>query len=113
MGKEEFKNFVKTKPELIDYIEDNSMTWQKFYEIYDMYGEDESVWQRYSKKKTPENPKLSNFMDKIDIDTIRSHIDTAQKALGVISELTTKGNESISNIIKPKAERPITKFFGD
>lgn len=113
MGKEEFKNFVKSKPELIDYIEDNTMTWQKFYEIYDMYGEDESVWERYSKKKTENNPKVPSFIDKIDIDTIRSHIDTAQKALGVISELTTKSNDSISNIIKPKTERPITKFFGD
>ena len=36
--KEEFKEFVKTKPELIRHIEDGSMTWQKYYEIYDIYG---------------------------------------------------------------------------
>lgn len=113
MGKEEFKNFVKTKPELIDYIEDNSMTWQKFYEIYDMYGDNEEVWQRYQKKSKQTTPKISSFMDKIDVETIQSHIDTAQKALGVISELTTKNTDTISNVIKPKAERPITKFFGD
>lgn len=112
MSKENFKSFVRTKPELVDYIEDGSMTWQKFYEIYDMYGPDETVWKKYSSKKTS-TKRVSDFMESLDVDSIQSHIETAQKALSFISELTSKGSETISNVIKPNVERPITKFFGD
>ena len=27
------------------------MSWQKYYEIYDMYGEDENVWKDYITKE--------------------------------------------------------------
>ena len=40
MSKETFKEFISKKPELIDYIKNGEMTWQKFYELYDIYGED-------------------------------------------------------------------------
>ena len=44
MKQEEFKNFVRTKPELIKYVQNGKMTWQKFYEMYDLYGEDNIVY---------------------------------------------------------------------
>ena len=113
MSKETFKEFVRTKPELIDYIEDGSMTWQKFYEIYDMYGEDDNVWQKYRTSKKNTTTKVSDLMQSFDVDTIQSHIETAQKALSFISELTSKGSETVSNIVKPSIDRPITKFFGN
>ena len=47
MKQEEFKNFVRTKPELIKYVQNGEMTWQKFYELYDLYGTDESFWNKY------------------------------------------------------------------
>ena len=39
MSKETFKEFIRNKPYLIDYVNDNTMSWQKFYELYDLYGE--------------------------------------------------------------------------
>ena len=36
--KEEFKNFARLHPELVTYIKNGNMSWQKFYEIYDIYG---------------------------------------------------------------------------
>lgn len=33
-NKEEFKLFVKSHPELIRYVKNGEMTWQKFYETY-------------------------------------------------------------------------------
>lgn len=110
MGKEDFKKFVQTKPELASYIEDNSMTWQKFYELYDMYGEDEKVWNKYPAKKTK---KVSDFMNNLDTDSIEKHIESAQKALNFISELTTKGTDTASTAATTPVERPISKFFGD
>ena len=49
--KDEFKNFVKKNPSLIKHVKDGSMSWQKYYEIYDMYGEDENVWKDYITKE--------------------------------------------------------------
>ena len=48
MSKESFKEFVKKRPELASYVEDNTMTWQKFYELYDLYGEDDSIWNDFT-----------------------------------------------------------------
>ena len=53
-------------------------------------------------------------MKNIDIDSLQEHIKTAQKALGFIEELTSKGASNINSIPKgPKSPRPLDKFFGD
>ena len=110
MSKEQFKAFIKTKPELIDYVDDNSMTWQKFYELYDLFGEDEKIWSKYPKKNTN---KVSDFMNNLDVESLQKHIQNAQKTLDIISELTSKSPDNVSSSITPPVERPITKFFGD
>ena len=45
MSKSEFKEFVKNNPRLLTYVNKNEMSWQKFYEMYDMYGSDNEVWK--------------------------------------------------------------------
>ena len=44
---------------------------------------------------------------------VKEHVGTAQKALNLIQELTSKGAETISSVKGPTIPRPITKFFGD
>lgn len=110
MSKETFKEFVRTKPELAEYVNDNIMTWQKFYELYDIYGEDETIWNKYTNIRKV--PKVSELIQKFDPDSLQKHIETAQKALDIFSELATKTTET-KTTIKPPIERPITKFFGD
>lgn len=112
MSKEKFKEFVRTKPELADYVKDDLMTWQKFYELYNLYGEDEKIWSKYETRKK-DNLKISELIEKFDPDSIQKHIETAQKALDVFSELATKTTENIKTNIKPTIKRPLTKFFGD
>jgi len=111
--KEEFKVFVKKHPELVNYVKMRKNTWQDFYEIYDMYGDDESVWNKYKEDdRTLPLAELSNIVKNINMDTIQKHINNAQKAINVIQELTTKNpSKGIPNI--PKSPRPINKFFGD
>lgn len=111
MSKEQFKTFVSTKPELAEYVENNTMTWQKFYELYDMYGEDEKIWSKY--KPIENSQSTTSFIDKFDPDSIQKHIESAQKALDIFSELATKTTDNITNNIKPSIERPLSKFFGD
>ncbi len=110
MSKESFKEFISTKPELADYVKDNTMTWQQFYELYDLYGEDNPIWDKYIIKKQPN--KIGEILGKFDPDNMQKHINTAQKALDIFSELATKTSETTTNIV-PNIERPITKFFGD
>ena len=108
MSKETFKEFVKTKPHLADYVLKNNITWQNLYEIYDLYGESNEVWSKYKPEETKRN-----IFSKLDTDTITKHIETAQKALTIIGELTTKTSDNIENNIKPSIERPINKLFKD
>lgn len=110
--KEEFKKFVSSYPELASYVEDGQMTWQKFYELYDLYGDNNEVWSKYLKSNNKIG-KVSDFIEKFDPDTLKEHIENAQKALDVFSELTTKTKENIKDVIKPSIERPLNKFFGD
>ena len=51
MSVDSFKMFVRKNPNLIKYVNNNEMTWQKFYEMYDLYGEDNSIWNKYLKEQ--------------------------------------------------------------
>ena len=51
MKKEEFKEFVRNNPKLINHVKTGEMTWQGFYEMYDMYGADSNVWDEYIKEE--------------------------------------------------------------
>lgn len=120
--KEEFKAFISNHPELISYVKDGSMSWQKFYEIYDIYGEKEDAWNRYFKEpeqrvQQSTSSSVAGLADKlknIDMNSIQEHIKTAQKALNLVQELTAKGADNISDVIKgPTTPRPLNKFFED
>lgn len=117
--KEEFKEFIKTKPELVDYVKNKEFTWQDFYEIYDLYGKDESVWDKYKNNKKIDDRKsasldeLTSLVKNINIDNVQKYINNAQKAINVISELTSKTKvDTVSNVVT-KTPRVINKFFGD
>ena len=113
--KEEFKNFAKMHPELINSINDNTMTWQKYYELYDIYKDDEAIWSPYlnNKKSTPNLKNITDMMKNIDTSSLQKHLDTAKKAIDFLGDLTTKGGSNIESIKGPVSPRPITKFFGD
>ena len=111
--KEDFKAFVASKPELADYIENGQMSWQKFYELYDIYGEDSSVWSKYDRQQSNDNTlnKFGDIFKNVDMNSIKEHINTAQKALSFVQELTGKGTETVSKT--PVTPRPLNKFFED
>lgn len=105
--KEEFKEFIYKHEELVDYIKRKEMTMQEFYELYDVYGSDSNVWDKYFNKQ-PKISDIKSIINKINVENIEHHVDNAQKVINVIQEISKKTPE-IKNIV----EKPITKFFGD
>lgn len=109
---EEFKAFAKQNPSLLNHIQDGSMTWQKYYEIYDIYGQDKTIWKKYIvSNQTPDFKNITQMFKKIDLDSIQKHINTAQKAIDVVQNFTlTKNPKVAKGPIKP---RPLNKFYED
>ena len=128
MKKDEFKEFVKKNPKLISYVKNNEMTWQKFYEMYDLYGEDNSVWKDYIGSNNDSlNSGIENsaklgltgltfgefvkWLKNVDLDGLQEGIGNVQRVLGVIQDFSKKDNkEASTNTYKP---RPLYKHFED
>ena len=117
--KESFKKFVVKHPELVNFVNDDKMTWQKFYEMYDLYGEESSNWDNYFKKSTEVAAAtatagigISDFISwlkGINLDTLQNGVDSLQRVVGLISDLGVK-NDNKEEEYKP---RPVYKHFED
>ena len=100
-----FKVFIRNNPTFASYIKDNSMTWQKFYELYDMYGEESPVWDEYKqeKKKSTTLNDIVNMAKNIDMDKFQDGINSLSKAVGLFSDLFANKSPSSTNTYKPRA----------
>ena len=110
---DEFKKFVGSNPTFASYIKDGSMTWQKFYELYDMYGEDSTIWDEYKqeKKKSTTLNDIVNMAKNIDMNKLQDGVNSLSKAVSLFSDLfANKNNGTSINSYKPRA---IYKRFDD
>ena len=120
--KEEFKEFVTKHKELIKYVNSDVMTWQKFYEMWDLYGENDDIWNSYftnkkiSKESTTnkEEKKIGlsdifNYLKQIDMNQLQGNIETLQKGIGLVQGLLKKDDVSQSTY----TPRPIYQRFED
>jgi hypothetical protein len=117
-----FKLFVKNNPNLITYVRNNTMSWQKFYELYDLYGEDNNVWNEYLNKDTTVNTtkteskksnKFSDILDmakNLDTNKLQDGISSVQKAIGLIGDILVKDKKPDASTYNP---RPIYRRFDD
>ena len=48
---EKFKKFASTKPHLKKKVDNKEITWQELYEKYDIYGEDDPIFQEEETSK--------------------------------------------------------------
>lgn len=120
-GKESFKEFVKKNPKLITFVKKGDMTWQKFYEIYDLYGEETSAWEEYLQDNEPKElaatttgfgiGEILAWLKNINLDSLQEGVNNLQRVVGVISDLGNKDEKTeIKEEYKP---RPIYKHFED
>ena len=113
MKNEEFKRFVRTKPELIKYVQSGEMTWQKFYELYDMYGEDNEIWNDYQNNTKKSSTTLNDVITlakNIDVDKLQTGVESLSKAVGLFSDLFANKSTPKADTYKPRA---IYKRFED
>lgn len=119
MKKDEFKEFVKKNPKLINFVKNNTMTWQNFYELYDLYGEDENIWKPYLSNEEIKNNKtisaltvseVINWIKNIDLDSLKEGIGNLERVVGLIQDFTKKKDVDDTNSYKP---RPLYKHFED
>ena len=47
MSKESFKLFAKNHPELAEKVLKDNVSWQKLYELYEIYGAESTIWNNY------------------------------------------------------------------
>lgn len=120
--KEQFKQFVRDNPSLITYVNSKEKTWQEFYELYDLYGDDKNIWNKYLTKEKEEQKKevikesgaftdLIAFLKTINLDSLQEGINSVQRVLGVFQDFSSKDAK-----IEEKKEykpRPLYKHFED
>lgn len=86
MSKESFKNFVKKNPYLVKYVKEKNASWQKIYETYELYGEDNNIWNEYKIDNKVSNSltDIFNTIKTIDLDRLQSGIQNVQNAISLI-----------------------------
>ena len=114
MSIERFKEFARLHPELVKSVESNKTTWQKLYEMYDIYGENSSVWENYMTSSKPvKDATLGDIVTTIknvDLDSVQKGIQNLQKTIALIEDLVPSG--VASNTSNYEA-RPMYKYFED
>ncbi len=120
-----FKSFVRKNPTLVTFVRNGTMSWQKFYELYDLYGEENKVWDDYLKKEPEEKTTASNspsksslsianiieMAKKMDANKLQEGITSIQKAIGLFGDMVTKNDTTPNtNTYEP---RPVYRRFDD
>ena len=119
MTKEDFKRFVRSNPNLINYVNKGVKTWQDFYEMYDIYGESSNIWDKYKdvglaaatvSSTTIGDTSLKdlfNMIKKIDLDSVKKGAEGLQKAINLVQDFTKPSTSSTYQA------RPLYQHFED
>ena len=78
--------------------------------------EEKIILNEYVRTRAGFISKITNMVKNVDVDSIKSHINTAQKAIDFVTDLTKKNGVSnpALNLAKgPVSPRPLNKFFED
>ena len=121
--KDDFKEFVRGNPNLVNYVTNGEYTWQKFYEMYDIYGESSNIWNKFKEvgdtnsvidtitpKTTVGDTSLKdlfNMIKKIDLETVKKGTEGLQKAIALVQDITKPTQ------VNTYQARPLYQHFED
>lgn len=121
MSKESFKTFARGHTELANYVMNGKTSWQKLYELYEIYGENSSIWNDYFSSSVPATVgdlstlpnnirDLMQNIKNIDLNSVQKGITNIQKALGLLQDIGLGNSSNHSNAYEP---RPMYQHFDD
>ena len=102
MSKDTFKVFAKNHPELANTVLKGNATWQQLYELYEIYGENNSIWNNYFSATVADTVSSS-------ASTLQKGITNLQKTIGLLQDIGI-GNKKEENRLD---EKTIYKRFDD
>ena len=102
MSKEAFKEFVRLKPDLIKQVTSNKTSWQKLYEIYELYGEDKNIWNNYVNNNQINYSfnEIINNLKNIDLNKLQSGIENIQNTMSLIQGFSPNNNQQLEQRYK-------------
>lgn len=118
MSKDQFKSFARIHPELANTVLKGNATWQQLYELYEIYGENNTVWNRYfSTPSVADNISTSattikdfvNTFKNLDMDSVQKGINNIQKTIGLLQDMGLGSHRDSL----PYEPRPIYQRFED
>ena len=90
MSKDKFISFARNHTELANEVLKGNVSWQQLYELYEIYGENHSVWNRYLKGNTVDLSSFQNLVDmiqKVDLNHVQEGIQNIQKTIGYLQDI--------------------------
>ncbi len=123
MSKETFKTFARLHPELGRRVMGGDTSWQKLYELYDIYGENSHIWDDYfqnatrllSGAATTTEGAVASFSDlfntikNVDLESVQKGVTNLQKTIGLLQDLGLGSKRSVPDY----EARPMYKYFED
>ena len=103
MSKDSFKSFARLHPELATTVLKGNASWQQLYEIYEIYGENNNIWNNYFTENTiTENITNStatikdfvNSFKNLDMDSVQKGITNIQKTIGLLQDIGIGNKEN-------------------
>ena len=97
---EEFKSFIRSNPKIYKSVMNKKATWQELFELYDIYGENNEVWDDYIESDDGFNiKKIIQNLKNINSETLESNLDNLEKATKFLEDITS------TFITSPKKEK--------
>ncbi|MCU9612226.1 YlbD family protein [Caldibacillus lycopersici] len=109
---QQFKQFVKNHPEMIQEVRQGKTSWQELYEEWYLLGEEDPKWDAYSSEKpkqahetdntdttnTTEDSvtnqafinNILNSLKKMDMNKVQYYMNNLHDALGAVQQLITQ-----------------------
>ncbi|MCT8139053.1 YlbD family protein [Anaerobacillus sp. CMMVII] len=115
---QQFKQFVKKHPLLIKDVREGKKTWQEFYEEWTLFGEKDSIWEKYRKvsaehgdeedleeegeKATNESQgsqvgDLLSMLKSINLNDIQNHVQNLSGMMATVQGLLQTFQSNPSN----------------
>lgn len=92
MSIEQFKQFVKKHPKIIEEVRQGRKTWKELYNDWYVFGEDDDMWDEYRPSDVKQDQgdlmqKLASYVKQLDVNELQTYIANVQQAIASIQEV--------------------------